>query len=695
MKKKIITKGLLFIFAAAGLYAAEESNQPTRRLGLFIGANNGGRDRVILRYAVSDAKSVSGIFSVMGGIASEDNIILVEPSVREINRQFDNFEKIAAQSRRNAQRTELIFYYSGHSDENGIFLYRDRYGYRELRERINSVQADMRIVIMDSCSSGAMTRIKGGVKTQPFLFDSSVSAEGYAILTSSSADEVSQESDNIESSYFTHSLLAGLRGAADSVGDGRVTLNELYRFAYTETLARTETSAYGAQHPSYDIQITGSGDVVLTDIRETSASLLIAENITGRISIRDSSDFLVAELTKVTVKPVELGLEPGLYTIILQRGDNFYRASVTLEEKKRTVLSIDSFSVIAAAPAGRNRGDIQGIEAQEDVPLIPFEIQFIPGFNTIGASFKKATNNLFIGIFGGMGGNVEGIAVSQIFLINNGYIQGIQASGIANSASGNIRGIQASGISNFTTGNILGVQASGITNFTTGNILGVQASGITNVAAGEMKGLQSSGIVNIAGKIDGLQAAGILNINGGGKGVMMGLVNISTSEDVIPIGLVNIVKNGILHPAVYVDDMLFTNLSFRSGNKYFYAVFSAGFNPSLGGIDIGSQHLITRGGIGFELPINKAFIDIDLTSGNFYSFDAFRNINVYQARLTGGFKFMRHLGVFAGVSFDFFKKMDNEPYPEVIAGSSLKNSWAAGSIGGGIYRTGFFAGIQF
>jgi hypothetical protein len=29
----------------------------------------------------------------------------------------------------------------------------------------------------------------------------------------------------------------------------------------------------------------------------------------------------------------------------------------------------------------------------------------------------------------------------------------------------------------------------------------------------------------------------------------------ATSEDIVPIGLVNIIKNGILHPAVYVDDI--------------------------------------------------------------------------------------------------------------------------------------------
>jgi uncharacterized caspase-like protein len=78
-------------------------------------------------------------------------------------------------------------------------------------------QLFLRFVILDSCSSGAITRAKGGVKPQSFLFDTSVSAEGCASLTSSSTDEASQKSDAIESSYFTHSLLAGLRGAADSV----------------------------------------------------------------------------------------------------------------------------------------------------------------------------------------------------------------------------------------------------------------------------------------------------------------------------------------------------------------------------------------------------------------------------------------------------------------------------------------------
>ena len=239
-------KTVRFIFISAMLLAANlifanQADNVTRRFGIFIGSNNGGRERVMLRYAVTDARSMIGVFSEMGGISGNDAALLVEPTIREINNSIDAMYRQVLSARNSNRRTEIIFYYSGHSDDEGLLLNREKYSYRALRDKINSIPSDMRIVILDSCASGAFTRLKGGDKTMPFLVDSSFTAEGYAFLTSSSENEASQESDRIGASYFTHSLVAGLRGAADSVGDGRVTLNELYRYAYAETLARTET----------------------------------------------------------------------------------------------------------------------------------------------------------------------------------------------------------------------------------------------------------------------------------------------------------------------------------------------------------------------------------------------------------------------------------------------------------------------
>ena len=77
-----------------------------------------------------------------------------------------------------------------------------------------------------------------------------------------------------------------MRGAADNTQDGTVTLNEAYSFAADETLARTTSSIAGAQHPSYSINLTGSGDLVLTDLREIISSISIDKEIDGRIFFR-------------------------------------------------------------------------------------------------------------------------------------------------------------------------------------------------------------------------------------------------------------------------------------------------------------------------------------------------------------------------------------------------------------------------
>ena len=688
-----------------GLFAADGAI--TRRFGIFIGSNNGGRDRITLRYAVSDAKSVSRVFNGMGGITAEDNILLIEPTVADINRQLDNLGRISTQSRKNAQRTELVFYYSGHSDEDGILLNRERYGYKELRERINTVQADMRIVILDSCSSGAITRAKGGVKTQPFLFDSSVSAEGYAFLTSSSADEASQESDAIESSYFTHSLLAGLRGAADSVGDGRVTLNELYRYAYTETLAKTETSMYGAQHPSYDIQISGSGDVVLTDIKEISASLYISEDVTGRISIRDSSDFLVAELTKVANKPLELGLEPGLYRIILQQGDKFYRAEITLPANARTRLGMETFSGVASSSGDRRRGDEseesdrwhrwdRSEEMDGDFPVCHFSFQVFPGVYISGDKAGESTNRFLLGLFVAEGHNLSGLGAASIGLIVPGYVRGIQASGVFNIVGGQVRGgIQSAGVFNISGGQVEGIQASGVFNISGGQVRGIQAAGVFNITGGIINGFQVSGVFNAATGLKGTQI-GTVNVNAGGSGLMIGVVNVSGSDKVVPIGLVNIIKDGIFHPYAYFDDMMFSNIGLRSGSKHFYGTVGVGASGSVFSGN-GDKLLITRGGFGFEYPFKKTFFDVELLFGNIVKLDNIWDDNndsitdITQLRFVAGYKLFSHLGVFAGVSFDYLRRRtDTSPDPKDFGGP-LPGIGSDRNIG----KIGFFGGIQF
>jgi hypothetical protein len=573
MRRNIIFLVLCFFAASVSVFGAQ-GEASTRRFGIFIGSNNGGRERTALRYAISDALSVSRVFSEMGGISAEDTVLLVEPTVREINRRIDSLHEQVLRSKNDGKRTEIVFYYSGHSDEDGLLLNRERYLYRDLRDRINGIPSDMRIVILDSCASGAFTRIKGGSKTQPFLMDNSLTAEGFAFLTSSSADESSQESDRIAASYFTHSLVAGLRGAADSVGDGRVTLNELYRYAYSETLARTETSLYGAQHPSYDIQISGTGDLVLTDVNQTSAGVVFDEKLTGRLSIRNSSDHLVAEINKIAARPVELGLEPGLYRVTLQQGNDLLRAEFTLVEGQRTVVKQENFVFITADPSRRRGGE--DTDAAQGTSLYTFFV------NYVYEPFKFP----LVGFVNIANGNHN---IAQV-----GYI---------NWNTGNFSGIQASFI-NTVGGDFDGVQASFI-NTVAGGTRGLQLAFI-NTAAGELKGAQT-GFVNTAVKRMSGPQIGFVNVAAQGiKGVQIGLLNYADNiENGIPIGLLSIVRKGGYYAIEYSFSEFHTyNAGFKIGVNRFYTTFFVSYNQAN---EASMEHFAAGLGIGTLLPVGKLF----------------------------------------------------------------------------------------
>jgi len=347
------------IFVATALlvcWVTGAAAEPMRRFVLAAGANNGGGDRVMLRYAATDAEEFSQVMLQMGGVAPENNLLLKDPDLADFVQAVKQVNGMVRKARGEAARTEVWIYYSGHADEEGLLLGGERLGYRELRKMMDGFEADVRVAVLDACASGAITRIKGGQRRKAFLVDASSDTRGYAFLTSSSAEETAQESDRIQASFFTHYLVSGMRGAADVSGDGKVTLSEAYQFALDETLAQTVETQGGAQHPAYQFNLSGIGDVVMTDLRQTSAGLVLTEELHGRLFVRNDNRRLVAELLKPKGKMVELGLEPGDYEIYLAWKDELLVARESVERGDRLVLHAGKFE-----PARRERTAIRGL----------------------------------------------------------------------------------------------------------------------------------------------------------------------------------------------------------------------------------------------------------------------------------------------------------------------------------------------
>src|SRR5205807_694263 len=142
-------------------------------------------------------------------------------------------------------------------------------GQTELRyaeDDARKVGATLTVVVLDACQSGAFSRIKGAQPAADFSYSSRqhLDASGVAVLASSSGSELSQESEQLRGSFFTHHLLVGLRGAGDANGDGQVSIDEAYRYAYHQTLMATAETAVGGQHVTFEVDLKGHGDVALT-----------------------------------------------------------------------------------------------------------------------------------------------------------------------------------------------------------------------------------------------------------------------------------------------------------------------------------------------------------------------------------------------------------------------------------------------
>lgn len=336
---------LLGLMTFPVLFAGQQTDQLyTRRFAFLVGANNGGKDRVTLRYAVDDARALEEVLEEMGGLLPGDSHFLEEPDREKFFSEIEELTKDVEEARNTFRRVEVILYYSGHSDEESIFLGNSRVTYKEFRDIITSMNADVRIAILDSCASGALTLPKGVIKKSPFLMDTAYDMKGYAFMTSSSASEAAQESGRLGRSYFTHNLISGMRGAADMNLDGRITLNEAYQFAFDGTLTQTEKTMAGPQHPNYHIEMSGTGDVVITEIRQSTAILVLNEDIDGKFYIHSKDNFLIVELEKPSGRKISIGLNEGDYRIINISGRDIFESKISLENGESFDLGSKQFT---------------------------------------------------------------------------------------------------------------------------------------------------------------------------------------------------------------------------------------------------------------------------------------------------------------------------------------------------------------
>ena len=330
------------------------------RYAVIVGSDVGAADEQKLRFAESDAARVAELLGEVGGVRDENQIVLRGKTADQVRRAL-----IATNERiRVAQRPAmLVVYYSGHGDADALHLGATRFELRELEALVRGSPATVRVLVIDSCRSGAVTRVKGGSPAAPIALSAASEApgEGVIVLTASTAGEDAQESDQLAGSFFTHFLLSALRGAADDNKDHVVTVAEAFAYTRDQTILASSRTLAGTQHPTFHYDLRGRADVVLADLGadKTRGTLVLPDNATYLVMRGPPRGGVVGEIVAGS-KQRTLSLQPGIYAVRGRARDALLEGSVAVLANRETRVDPEKLERVAYARLVR-KGGVDGL----------------------------------------------------------------------------------------------------------------------------------------------------------------------------------------------------------------------------------------------------------------------------------------------------------------------------------------------
>ncbi|MFI4851244.1 MAG: caspase family protein [Gimesia chilikensis] len=196
-----------------------------------IGVNKYASESMNLNFSVNDAQAIAQLFRQRGDSLYNDvhvRELMDEQATRlNIRKAFRSFAELAK------PQDTLLVYLSGHGktisqryyflphefeirSKNFVDDIRD-YGYPidELSEAMVDVKALKRVLILDTCHSGAAIEKSGNRSRNPFGFRGAIKrlsrAEGIFTIAAAPASEETVENAELQHGILTYSLLAGLK----------------------------------------------------------------------------------------------------------------------------------------------------------------------------------------------------------------------------------------------------------------------------------------------------------------------------------------------------------------------------------------------------------------------------------------------------------------------------------------------------
>ncbi len=395
----------LAVAAVAVCLAAGRAD--AHRYALVVGANHGDPSDGALKFAESDAQKLAEVLRTAGQFAPKDVTVLTDVSAADVRRALI---ELNARIRNDNDGSMLLVFYSGHADGTSLHLGGSRLAMDEFRDLVSGSSAATRLLFIDACQSGALTRIKGGKAAPSFTAKAPplpIRARGLAILASSAAQEDAQESDELKGSFFTHYLVSALRGAADENRDGRVTLSEAYAYTSERTLAATSGSRAGPQHPTYRFDLGGHDELVLTELAPTGRLGFLTFDTPGEYFVKEADEGgqIVAEIALKKGERRQVIVPEGRYQVSRRSSDHLLQGTFSVSRAATTSVATSAMqrveyarvvrkggtaetSALSAYTVGGVRGSLlgiglgwqAGIGARMDLAALSFELRVQGGY---------------------------------------------------------------------------------------------------------------------------------------------------------------------------------------------------------------------------------------------------------------------------------------------------------------------------
>ncbi len=200
-----------------------------------------------LKYTDDDAYQIYAFLrSPEGGAVPKDQIrVLIDEDATR-----GNIVRAMRQVFLKADENDVVMmYFSGHGLD-GSFIpvdfdgYNNRLTHQEVKQILNESKAKHKIVYADACHSGSMLAAKGNYQNMLDKYYKAFedSRGGIALMMSSKGEETSLEAGNLRQGVYSHFLIRGLNGEADTNRDKIVSIRELYNFVYKNVRQYTVNS---------------------------------------------------------------------------------------------------------------------------------------------------------------------------------------------------------------------------------------------------------------------------------------------------------------------------------------------------------------------------------------------------------------------------------------------------------------------